>query len=186
LNTYLESERVYLREFVLSDEDHLLNLDSDPEVMKYLTGGKATTRDSIQRMMTRVHSELKKHDGKFGVWAAIEKETESFMGWFHLFPPRDELDNTKKLFLGYRLQKKYWGLGYATEVSTKLIEKAFKDFNADEVFAQSMKANLDSQKVMTKIGMEFRSHFTEPTFPEGAQDAVLFSIKSDLVTSGLR
>lgn len=173
---YLESERIYLREFTQEDEDELLDLDSDPEVMKYLTDGKPSSRENIQKQMKRVSVLLKNNDGKFGVWAAIEKETNAFIGWFHLFPSPNEHENSKKLFLGYRLKKKYWGKGYATEVSKALVEKAFKTYEATEVCAQAMKDNLRSQKVMLKVGMTFVSTYKEKTFPKGLQNAVLFSI----------
>lgn len=180
MHKYLETDRIYLREFLPADEVELVDLDSDPEVMKYLTNGKPSSQENIQKAMGRAEAELQRHDRKFGVWAAIEKETDAFVGWFHLFPPRDDLYNVKKLFLGYRLKRKFWGLGYATEVSAKLIEKAFETYGADEVCAQAMRANLASQKVMLKIGMTFRSNFKETSFPEGSQHAVLFSKRKEV------
>ena len=86
---YLESNRISLRELSLSDENELLDLDSDFQVMKYLTNGIPTSRESIQKMLGRVLQQRQQSRGKFGVWAAIRKETEEFIGWFHLFPSRD-------------------------------------------------------------------------------------------------
>lgn len=106
---YLESKRISLRELSLSDENELLDLDSDFQVMKYLTNGIPTSRESIQKMLGRVLQQRQQSRGKFGVWAAIRKETEEFIGWFHLFPSRDEPNNLENLFLGYRLKAKYWG-----------------------------------------------------------------------------
>jgi len=178
MKTFLESKRIYLREFSTADEEELLDLDSDPEVMKYLTNGKPSSREGIQRMLTRVSAQLDESNGKYGVWSAVEKATNQFVGWFHLFPPRDEPENPHRLFLGYRLKRTYWGKGYATEVSSALIKLAFEEYGATEVCAQSMKANLGSQRVMEKVGMSFTCEFKEKSFPEGFQDAVLFSIKN--------
>jgi RimJ/RimL family protein N-acetyltransferase len=174
---YLETQGILLREFVPEDEAELFELDGDPEVMRYLTGGKPSTREAIQKMMARVAAQLQEHGGKYGVWAAIEKETNAFLGWFHLFPSKDEPGSLGKLFLGYRLKQKHWGKGYATEVSKALIEKAFREFGAAEVCAQAMKANQASQKVMRNAGMSLVGEFKEASFPEGSQDAVLFSTR---------
>lgn len=176
MKIYLETKRIYLREFVATDNDLLWQLDSDPEVMRYLTNGKASSRKNILEKMERVAELLKSSSGKFGVWAALKKETDDFIGWFHLFPPPTEPENVKKLFLGYRLQRKYWGQGYATEVSKALVEKAFNVYHASEVCAQAMKTNLASQKVMSNVGMSFVSEYKETAFPVESQAAVLFSI----------
>jgi RimJ/RimL family protein N-acetyltransferase len=162
---YLETDRIYLREILISDEENLLALDSDPQVMEFLTNGVPSTRESIRRTIERIMNQLKASEGKYGVWAALEKEQGNFIGWFHLFPPMSDPQNTQKLFLGYRLLRKFWGNGYATEVSGALLKKAFEDYGATEVCAQAMKKNVRSQNVMTKIGMTFRSEFQEKTFP---------------------
>ncbi len=175
---YLETKKLYLRELTDADEDQLLELDSDTEVMKYLTNGIPSSRHMIQKQMQRVSDELKRTNHQFGVWAAIEKTSNEFIGWFHLFPPRDDLKNYKKIFLGYRLKQKYWGQGFATEGSRALVEKAFTDFKANEVCAQAMKGNIASQKVMLKVGMTFVKTFLEEAFPANTKHAVLFSIKN--------
>jgi len=184
MNKYLETKRIYLRELSTADEDQLFDLDSDSEVMKYLTHGKASTRDNIQKMIASVSTQLRQSNGKYGVWAAIEKESSEFIGWFHLFPPKDDSEHVQKLFLGYRLKRKHWGKGYASEVSKVLIEKAFSEYEASEVCAQSMKANTRSQKVMLNAGMTFSHEFTEKSFPQGSQEAVLFSIRNSSLKNG--
>ncbi|WP_413575741.1 GNAT family N-acetyltransferase [Bdellovibrio sp. HCB290] len=176
MNRFIETERISLREFIATDESELLDLDGDPEVMKYLTNGVASSKEDIQRFMNRVSRQLKDSNGKYGVWAAIEKESNQFTGWFHLFPSREEPNNFQKLFLGYRLKRKFWGKGYATEVSKALVQKAFEQYETKEVCAQAMKANLRSQQVMINVGMTFKHEFLEESFPVGSQDAVLFSI----------
>ncbi|MBC7421511.1 MAG: GNAT family N-acetyltransferase [Bdellovibrio sp.] len=177
MEKYLETKRIILRQFSPQDEDALLDLDSDPEVMKYLTNGKLSNRHDIKKMMARVSALLEHSNDQFGVWVAIEKETNNFIGWFHLFPSQDEAENLNILFLGFRLKKIYWGKSYATEVSKALIEKAFNELDAVEVCAQAMKSNLASQNVMTKVGMTFRNQYKENSLPKGFQQAVLFSIK---------
>ena len=75
MSRYLESERIILREFVPEDIDHLVDLDSDPEVMKYLTGGESTSRENMIIIMKQTATFMEKYDYKLGIWAAIEKSS---------------------------------------------------------------------------------------------------------------
>ena len=69
----------------------------------------------------------------YGFWAAIEKTTGDFLGWFHYRPaPGDPPDQPE---LGYRLRCEAWGKGYATEGSRALIAKGFAEFGVQRVVA---------------------------------------------------
>ncbi|PZG07346.1 GNAT family N-acetyltransferase [Nonomuraea aridisoli] len=157
MRVYLEIERLVLRRFTPSDEDHLYDLHNDPEVMRFLNGGKPTPREVI------VERTLPRFIGG-GFFAAEERTTGGFLGWFHLRPadggPADEPE------LGYRLHKSAWGKGYATEGSRALIDKAFTELDARRVFAQTMAVNLGSRRVMEKCGLTlvrtFRFDWPEP------------------------
>ncbi len=161
---YLETERVTLREFTLADEDNLFELDSDPEVMRYLTDGVPSSREQVRAGVARTLALTAKHHGRFGLWAALEKQSGAFMGWFHFRPSRSAPDDTKRIELGYRLKRAFWGAGYATEVSRALIEKGFRDLDVDEVFAITKKPNLASRRVMEKCGLSFVREYDDPDF----------------------
>lgn len=161
MQKYLETTRLDLREFHSEDTDLLVDLDSDPEVMKFLTEGKPTSRDEAQKILARVMAYPEKYQGKLGVWCAEEKSSGEFMGWFHLRPDKKDPENLRDLELGYRLKRKFWGKGHATETSLKLIEKAFSELNAETVFAVTALANLASQSVMIKIGMIFETEYRD-------------------------
>ena len=72
----------------------------------------------------------------FGLWAAIEKSTGAFLGWFAFHPL--EGCGSDEVELGYRLKKSSWGKGYATEGSRALIRKGFAELGVRRVFAQTM------------------------------------------------
>jgi RimJ/RimL family protein N-acetyltransferase len=148
---YLETERLILRPFTEDDVDDLVELDSDPAVMRHITGGRATPREEIaKRFLPRAR---KHHDRGFGAWAAIEKSSGDFVGWFGLHAtddrPPDEVE------LGYRIRRASWGKGYATEVSRALVEKAFTELGAKAVWAQAMTVNAASRRVMEKAGLQY-------------------------------
>jgi RimJ/RimL family protein N-acetyltransferase len=87
---------------------------------------------------------------RYGFWAAVEKSTGRFVGWFHLRPGDGAGPDEPEL--GYRLRREVWGRGYATEGSLALIDKAFTELRADRVYASTMAVNVASRRVMEKAG----------------------------------
>ena len=151
MHIFLETERLILRRFTKDDVDNLFDLDSDPEVMRFLTGGPGTPRDEIERDYIPTYLGYYERFAGYGFWAAIEKATGDFLGWFHFRPqPGDPLDQPE---LGYRLRKSVWGKGYATEGSRALIRKGFTDLGVRRVVASTYQDNLGSRRVMEKSGM---------------------------------
>jgi RimJ/RimL family protein N-acetyltransferase len=170
MHVYLETERLLLRRFTLDDVNLLVELDSDPEVMRYLTGGKATPRAEIETdILPWWLGYYERYEG-YGFWAAIEKRTGAFLGWFHLRPHEDDPPDEPEL--GYRLRKAAWGKGYATEGSRALIDKAFHELGARRVVASTMTVNRGSRRVMEKCGMRLvRTFFMEwPEVIEGSEE----------------
>lgn len=155
-NVVLTTKRLYLRTFTLEDALLLHELDSDPEVMRYISGGKPTPLAVyVERKLPQWIALYDQAEG-IGFWAVQERATDDFVGWFHLRPDRDEPDAME---LGYRFQRRMWGKGYATEGSLALIEKAFTDWGVDKVVARTLIGNRASQRVMEKCGLVFESEF---------------------------
>lgn len=159
---YLETTRIALRRLTENDVEHLLELDSDPDVMWYLTGGVPHTRDFVVGKALPYYLGFYDRFDVFGFWAAIEKVSGEFMGWFHFRPHRE---NPDEIELGYRLKKVHWGRGYATEGSKALIEKGFRELGVDKVVATTMALNRRSRRVMEKVGLRFEKEFAYPGEP---------------------
>ena len=151
----LETERLRLRRFTESDVDNLVELDSDPRVMRYLTG-KPTPREEIEHdILPWILRQYDRVPG-CGLWAAVEKSTGDFLGWFELRAP-DGSDTEAEL--GYRLRADAWGKGYATEGARALVHRAFTELNLDRVFAHTMAVNGPSRKVMERAGLRYARTF---------------------------
>jgi len=147
----LETERLLLRRLTRADGDNLFALDSDPEVMRFLNGGAPTPREAIEREILPCFLRCSERFPGFGVWAAVEKETGEFLGWFS-FRPVDEATPTE-VELGYRLRREAWGRGYATEGARALIRKGFTELGVERVIASTFEANVASRRVMEKAGL---------------------------------
>ncbi|HZC04039.1 MAG TPA: GNAT family N-acetyltransferase [Ktedonobacterales bacterium] len=157
MDVFLMTTRLILRRFTDADMDNLVELDSDPEVMRYLNGGIATPRSVIERTtLPRFIQSSERRDGS-GLWAAIERTTGAFVGWFS-FQPGDEAD--PEIFsLGYRLRRSAWGRGYATEGVRALIRKGFVETNVQRLVATTYQDNLGSRRVMEKSGLRLARAF---------------------------
>jgi len=152
MQVFLETERLILRRFTQADLDNLVELDSDPDVMHFLTGGKPTSREAIQN---EILPGLLRDYGRraaSGRWAAIEKTTAEFLGWFSLRQRANS--SADEVELGYRLRRSAWGQGYATEGSRALVRMAFAELGIQRVFAESMAVNTASRRVMEKAGLK--------------------------------
>lgn len=161
VDTYLQTERVTLRPFRADEAALLVELDGDPAVMRYLSGGEATAPELIRdRDLPSILAGYDRWGGAFGLFAAYEDETGAFIGWFCLRPERDgPLDEVE---LGYRLRQAAWGSGYATEVSSALLSKAFTELDVRVVWGATMALNRASQHVMEKVGMTVTQALTTP------------------------
>jgi RimJ/RimL family protein N-acetyltransferase len=159
MGVYLRTERLVLRRFTEADVDNLVDLDADPHVMRYINGGKPTSRGVVERELIPAFLGYYVRFPGYGFWAAVENSTGAFVGWFHLRPrPRDGLDEPE---LGYRLRRSAWGKGYATEVSRALVRSAFDQLGARRIYAETMAVNTASRRVMEKAGLRWVRTFHE-------------------------
>ncbi len=90
MDVFLETERLILRQFTTDDIDHLVELDSDPEVMFHITGGLPTSREEIETDYLPAFLDYYRRYPGYGFWAAIERNTGDFVGWFHFRPEPDQ------------------------------------------------------------------------------------------------
>jgi RimJ/RimL family protein N-acetyltransferase len=157
---FLETDRLVLRQFTLADVDNLVELDSDPEVMRFVTGGRPTPRDEIVTDYLPAFLSYYDRFAGYGFWAAIEKATGDFLGWFHFRPPEGAAAGDVEL--GYRLRRSAWGQGYSTEGSRALIRKGFTELGVQRVLAETMAVHAASRRVMEKAGLSLTRSFRQP------------------------
>ena len=148
----LRTSRLVIRQFTEDDVDNLFNLNSDPEVVRYLTGGRPTPREEIRDQIMPVHLSVYGRLDRLGTWAAESTATGQFLGWFH-FRPGHGSDDITNIELGYRLRRPAWNSGYATEGSRALIRMGFSDLAVERVFAHTMTVNTASRHVLEKCGL---------------------------------
>jgi RimJ/RimL family protein N-acetyltransferase len=153
----LQTDRITL--VPLSDE-HLpfeVELDSDPEVMRYITG-RSRTREEIEQAHGERLAVAQRVPG-LGLWAGFVEG--QFVGWWTLEPPErtDRAPVEAQAELGYRLLRRYWRKGLGSEGARELIRYGFEDVGLRRIFANTMAVNAASRATMAAIGMRYLRTF---------------------------
>jgi len=143
----LTTDRLTLEPLTAAHTDLLVELDSDPEVLRFIFG-RALTREEV---VTDHLPRRLRPDGPprgIGYWAGFEGGV--FVGWWALAVDDRDADTAE---LGYRLRRAAWGRGLATEGSRALLDHAFGTLGLPSVWATTMAVNAGSRGVMGRLGM---------------------------------
>ena len=147
-----------------------VELDSDPEVMRYLSG-RASTRGEVEAGHARRMAAAGKVDG-LGFWVGLVDD--EFVGWWTLQPAHgpDQPDDPGVADLGYRLLQRQWRKGLASAGARELVRYGFDDVGLDRIIAQTFSVNARSRAVMERIGLTYvRTFPSSTTLPvEGVEE----------------
>jgi len=156
----------------LADE-HLeweVELDSDPEVMRYLSG-RASSREEVEAGHAKRMAAAQKVDG-LGFWIGLVDD--EFVGWWTLQPAHgpDQPNDPGVADLGYRLLQRHWRKGLASAGARELLRYGFDDVGLDRIIAQTFSVNARSRGVMERIGLTYvRTYPTSSSEPvEGIEE----------------
>lgn len=163
---FLETSRLILRQLSKDDQDNLVTLDSDPEVMRLINGGIASSHEAIaDNFLPYAMGYYDKYEN-LGFWAIVEKSSHEFIGWIFLRPESDfkllqqlNLAESDAVELGYRLRKQSWGKGYATEVARALVNRSFSESSIQKIVAWALAENKASIRVMEKVGLKLQQEY---------------------------
>ncbi|PPK92272.1 RimJ/RimL family protein N-acetyltransferase [Kineococcus xinjiangensis] len=136
-------------------EEHLefeVELDSDPEVMRYLGSGRARSRAEVEELH-RGRLALAGRAPGLGFWVGLAGGEP--VGWWLLEPPvrPDQGPVEGQAELGYRLLRRHWRRGLAGEGARELLRHGFEDLGLRRVFAETMAVNVASRATMAALGM---------------------------------
>lgn len=143
----LETNRLIMREIVVSDAPEMFALNADPEVLKF-TGDQAFATVDQAKSFLESYTDYEKNG--FGRWAVVRKSDGEILGWCGL-----KRHTNGMVDLGFRLMKKYWQKGYATESAKACIVFGFETLKLQEIVGRAELENSASIQVLKKCGMTF-------------------------------
>ena len=88
-----------------------------------------------------------------GWWIGRRRSHGDFLGWWDLSPDKPALEHPLRAQAGWRLARRHWGQGYATEGAAAVIHHGFATVEVGTVWAETMAVNRASRQVMAKLGM---------------------------------
>ncbi|MCC2624362.1 MAG: ydaF 2 [Burkholderiales bacterium] len=146
---YYETERLIIRQWQQSDIAPFVLLNQDKAVMQFLIPLNE------QQTITLVNKFIQ-HFKQFGytIYACELKSNRQFIGFIGLWH-RFDMPFSPCVEIGWRLFRKHWGQGLATEAAKKCLEIGFLEFNLDEIVSFCAKINIKSERVMQKINMVY-------------------------------
>ncbi len=161
MNIFAETERLILRELVPTDIEGMFELDSNPEVHKYLGNKPVKSREDAEKAIQYIRDQYK--DRGIGRWAAIEKSSGYFIGWSGLklnIGEKESLNGKQDFYdIGYRFIPRCWGKGYATESALVALDYGFKVKQYETITGIALIGNIGSNKVLRKIGLNYIEDF---------------------------
>jgi len=147
----IETARIILRPFVISDYPAVFDFGSNPEVGKYTGDELLQNPEQAKDIITNVfQSDYEKYG--YGRLAVVYKANNKVIGFAGLkyLPEFDETD------IGFRFLPAYWNKGIATEVSHQLVKYAFENLNLNQIIGIADPVNIGSIKVLQKVGLQFQ------------------------------
>ena len=145
----IETERLYLREFIIEDAQLLIDLNSDIDVTRYTGDGPVKDIEEAKRILTDII--FPQYKNNIGRWAVHLKSNHEFIGWCGL----KYLAETDEIDLGYRFFKMHWGKGYATESAKAVVKYGVNVLKIQNIIARAAKENKASIHVIKKLGMVY-------------------------------
>ena len=167
-----ETERLRLRPLAMSDGDALSALQRDGEMMRYFGG-------PYQRAQTDTwlewHVAMWEQEG-YSHWAAELKDGCVFVGWIGLTKVWEPEELLPAVEVGWFVDRRYWGMGLATEGGRRSLTFGFEDLGLDRIIARYDPENHASGNVMAKIGMR---HLCDMPRSNAEDVARVYEIRED-------
>lgn len=155
---YIETGRLILRDLQPEDDKGMFELDSNPEVHRYLGNNPINSIEQAREAISNIRQQYLDHG--IGRWATIEKSSGNFIGWSGLkFITSVENNRTRFYDVGYRLIPKYWGKGYATESAKAALQFGFETLKLQEIIGTCHEENKASRRALEKCGLKFKEKY---------------------------
>ncbi len=156
----IETPRLILRPLLLSDLDGMWELDSNPNVHRYLGNNPVNDREFLINIIYHVQKQVEENG--FGRFAVELKETGEFVGWAGLKLVKEPLNGKSEYVdVGYRLLERFWNRGIGFESAWHSLEYGFKDLNLKKIYASAHLENLVSNRILQKCGMTMIYEYEE-------------------------
>ncbi len=159
----IRTDRLLMRRWLESDREPFAALNADPETMVYFP--ELLDRPASDALADRIEERFDRLG--YGLWALEVTETGKFIGFTGLSPMPDDVPGAGGVEVGWRLAKRAWHHGYATEAARAALRVAFDGVGVSEIWSMTAVLNEPSQAVMRRLGLTWVASFDHPRVPAG-------------------
>ena len=152
----IETERLLLRPYTLSDFDSLYEILSDPETMQHYPA--PFDEEKTRNWITWNLDNYEKYG--FGLWAVVLKETGEFIGDCGI--TLQNIDGEILPEIGYHIHKKYWRRGFAKEAARAVRDWGFRNTQYDIFYSYMKYTNIGSWSTALANGMKKVKEYPDP------------------------
>jgi len=153
-----KSERLGFRNWIHEDFDEFAKLNSDEEVMEFFPN--TLTTDEVKVLFKKLKSHFSENG--FTYYATDILATSEFIGMIGLASQQYKSKYTPAIDIGWRLKRKAWGKGFATEGAKRCLAYGFNNLGIKKIISVCTTNNTKSEHVMKKIGMYKKGEFNHP------------------------
>ena len=152
----IETPRLLLRNYSLSDFDSLYEILSDPETMQHYPA--PFDADRTRNWITWNLDNYEKYG--FGLWAVVLKETGEFIGDCGI--TLQNIDGEILPEIGYHIHKKYWRRGFGKEAARAVRDWGFRNTEYDIFYSYMKYTNVGSYSTALANGMKKVKEYPDP------------------------
>jgi RimJ/RimL family protein N-acetyltransferase len=160
----LRTPRLVLRRWREEDLAPFAAMNADPRVMEFFPA-PLTREESDRLVRERIAPQFARHG--YGPWAVEVAGVTPFAGFVGLLEHTFPAWFTPCVEVGWRLDARYWGRGYATEGARAALAYGFEVAELDEIVSMTTLTNVRSIAVMRRLGMARAGEFDHPNVPPG-------------------
>lgn len=181
----IETERLLIRELLPTDAEGMFEMESDPIVHRYVGNKPITTIEESRAVIEFVRQQYA--DYGIGRWAVLEKATNDFVGWLGFKWMQGPVNGHTNFYdFGYRLTRKHWGKGYASEGSKAAMKYGQEQLGFKNIYAMTDVDNKASRRVLEKTGLQYVETFAydaEPNWRGPGEPATWYKMTDNKYTA---
>ncbi len=163
---HLTSQRLYYRKYTTADEHLYVQMSTDDELMKFITG-KALTQEEAKERFKKILA-INEDETESAAHAVFMKDTDEYVGFSKfVFTKKGQVE------IGYLVMERFWGQKIGTEISKRMVSLSDEVKGVKELIGIIDPENQASKRILEKCGFTFKENGTYKGLPSATYHMLL-------------
>lgn len=156
----IRTDRLLLRQWRPGDLDAYAEMCADPEVMRWIGDGRTRTRPECLKAISRFEAAWEQQG--FGLFAVELQSSRALIGFAGLAVPDFMPEVMPAVEIGWRLSRRAWGQGFATEAARPVLQQALGTPKLERIVSIIQSGNVASERIAAKLCMTLERETIDP------------------------